>query len=57
MRAGPVKLAMQQMMGVAEREFTGGDDGVTHEQIIKRVHEELRAIHHGHVAWEALTAN
>ena len=50
MRAGPVKLAMQQMMGVAEREFTDGDDGVTHEQIIKRVHEELGAIHRGQVA-------
>ena len=54
MCAGLVKLAMQQMMGVAEREFTDGDDGVTHEQIIDRVHEELGAIHRGQVAREAL---
>ena len=54
MRAGPVKLAMQQMMGVTEREFTDGDDGVTHEQIINQVHEELGAIHCGQVAREAL---
>ena len=54
MRAGPMKLSMQQMMSVAEREFTDGDDGVTHEQLIKQVHEELGAIHRGQVAREAL---
>jgi hypothetical protein len=54
MRAGPVKQAMQQMMATAERAFTDGDDGVTHEAIIRQVHVELGAIYRGQVAREAL---
>ena len=54
MRAGPVKQAMQQMMATAERAFTDGDDGVTHEAIIRQVHGELGAIYRGQVARDAL---
>ena len=54
MRAGPVKQAMQQMMATAERAFTDGDDGVTHEEIIRLVHVELGAIYRAQVARDAL---
>ena len=35
-RAGPVMLAMQTMMSVVEREFTDGEGGYTHEELIEQ---------------------
>ena len=54
MRAGPVKQSMQLMMTTVERQFTDGDDGVTHQQIIQQVREELGAIHRSQVTREEI---
>ena len=50
MWAGPVKMSMQTMMAVVEREFTDGEGDYTHGELIEQNHKELDVIHQAKLA-------